>query len=254
MKFNQRANSFRASGRPSCSPHAPSLLSPTDAQPDPAYVPLPPLLGVITKGLLPLLAVFSPPPSLPLAQVEPPANVKVAPIGTDVQPLDVFPQRSKYNLGLTETATLHDCPIESNCVSTTSFRSPNHFLSPFVYSGLDRRDKEILRTIRHLAESQDYTLVKTDVDKGYVYATRSTWIPGVQEDVELMFPPDRDRIFFRCISQVTLPPTPFCLTPGCINGNQFQRAHMEQLRDELGWISDDQTLAQEKQWLPIFFH
>lgn len=80
-------------------------------------------------------------------------------------------------------------------------------------------------------------------------------VPGILDDVELLFAPDSSTVGVRCEAQVTLPPPPFCLERNCINGNLDQRRRVEAVARVLGLPPSDQVQMQRgARWTPIFFN
>ena len=76
-------------------------------------------------------------------------------------------------------------------------------------------------------------------------------------DLEMKFLPDEPPIVtFRLLSRTPTPMRPLCVTRGCVNGNQEQRARVTAVRDALGWRSDDSSYENERfdGWVPIFLH
>ena len=74
-------------------------------------------------------------------------------------------------------------------------------------------------------------------------------------DLELHFL-EEPVVSFRLLARSPSPMQPFCVSRGCINGNQAQRRRIEAMRDALGWRSDDSGFDREKfdGWVPIFLH
>ena len=130
-------------------------------------------------------------------------------------------------------------------------------MAPLRYSG--SIDASFLRARSYLLSLDGATLLEEAVDATVAGRTLRATLPslsaeGVRDEIELKFIADEPLIAFRVRSEQPLAMPPFCLRPGCINGNAGQRRRIEQLRDENGFSSQDESFASEKQWVPIFLH
>ena len=89
----------------------------------------------------------------------------------------------------------------------------------------------------------------------YIYAIMPSLAEGgAPDNVEMRLLPDEPLVVFRVLAQRPSKMPPFCVRPGCINGNAPQRRRLEQLRDDNALVSEDEGFASEKTWVPIFLH
>ena len=123
--------------------------------------------------------------------------------------------------------------------------SPNQFVAPLRYDS--SRDVAYRRAKAYL--SAEYSLADADEER-YLRAVTP------EGDLELKFISDDPAVSFRLLASSPTPMQPFCVTRGCINGNQLLRARVDALRDACGWRSDQSRFDVERYngWVPIFLH
>jgi len=171
------------------------------------------------------------------------------------------PQLSHANVGyLPEAGRLRPCPAsDSNCVSSSYNEPPNRYISPLRI--VNDRDEAFRRAVRDLNREASVEgggglqIVNMSPSSGYIYLTVPGTSPGSLDDVELLFPEDGGIVNIRAEARVTLPPPPFCLKKGCINGNMDQRNRIERVARILGLPSvDEGRMKDGAKWTPIFFN
>lgn len=165
-----------------------------------------------------------------------------------------------------EPARLRVCKPDSNCVSSSPLEPPNRYISPLTI--VNNRDVAYERAVRDLsarspAEAKELggrgesraRFADTIPSDYYIHLTVPGTAPGSMDDIELFFPSGGGIVNLRCEARVTLPPPPFCIRLGCINGNMDQRNRLEVISRQLGLPSADQKRMREgAKWTPIFFN
>lgn len=160
-------------------------------------------------------------------------------------------------LGLAPSGALRACPAReptaNGCVASAPGSAPNSYLAPWRYdAGLLPRDAAWRRVRSYLASRPDVVL-DDDATPEYTHAA----VGGDDDtiDLELRFLPAPDELVtFRALARRPTPMQPFCVTQGCINGNQAQRALLERVRDDTGLAASDAAFEADKAWVPIFLH
>lgn len=130
--------------------------------------------------------------------------------------------------------------------------SPSQYLPPWTFQplGLEQAKRQLLDEL----QARGGRVLRDDPRDGYLAALVPYSLPGGRQDfdlVEFRFVEDVQAVLFRSEAQTTVPPPPFCFTPGCISG-PGNRARMESLRDSLGWTS--QETDEDKKWVQILLH
>jgi len=117
-------------------------------------------------------------------------------------------------------------------------------------------DRELAyKRVRALLAAEDGTELIEAESAAYLHALLSSG-DQAEEDLELHFLERDPVVTFRLLARTPSPMQPFCVSRGCVNGNQAQRKRIQELRDSLGWRSDDASFDNEKfdGWVPIFMH
>ncbi|KAJ1621734.1 hypothetical protein T492DRAFT_914017 [Pavlovales sp. CCMP2436] len=170
-----------------------------------------------------------------------------------------------YELGLTAQGALRGCPrsvsaTSSGCVSSAASAAPNQFVSPLSYepsigregafrrlkAGLLSRPGAVLLEARHS--------VSDVVDSERYLHARVPSLDGSFDEVELQLLPGEPVVTLRVISREPVAIPPFCVTRGCIAGNNSQRDLLEQIRAASGLANGDDRYENEKKWVPIWLH
>ena len=157
-------------------------------------------------------------------------------------------------LGLSKGA-LRTCPSlkanQEGCVSTNPGSAPNRFMAPLRY---DSDTAIAFKRVRSYLASRGTLYADTPEYLSAKLPSRSA--TDESNVLELHFIPDEPVVTFRILANKPRTMQPFCATRGCINGNQELRQEMQEIRDNLGWRSEDARFEQEKYtgWVPIFLH
>ena len=147
---------------------------------------------------------------------------------------------------------LKSCPATSNCVSSHYSEPPNRYISPLKV--INERDVAFQRAVRSFRNEKDINVVEISPKEFYIHVTVEGTVKGTLDDIELYFPEAGGIVALRCEARNTLPPPPFCIKKGCINGNMDERKRIERVASVLGLPFLDQEEMQDAKWTPIFFN
>jgi uncharacterized protein (DUF1499 family) len=147
---------------------------------------------------------------------------------------------------------LKSCPATSNCVSSNYSEPPNRYISPLKV--INERDVAFQRAVRSFRNQEDINVVEISPKEFYIHVTVEGTVKGTLDDIELYFPEAGGIVALRCEARNTLPPPPFCIKKGCINGNMDERKRIERVASVLGLPFLDQEEMQGAKWTPIFFN
>mmetsp|Transcript_1888 Transcript_1888/g.5022 ORF Transcript_1888/g.5022 Transcript_1888/m.5022 type:complete len:205 (-) Transcript_1888:123-737(-) len=161
-----------------------------------------------------------------------------------------------YELGLTAQGALRGCPrsvsaTSSGCVSSAASAAPNQFVSPLSYEPSIGREGAFRRLKAGLLSRPGAVLLEARPE--YLHA-RVPSLDGSFDEVELQLLPGEPVVTLRVISREPVAIPPFCVTRGCIAGNNSQRDLLEQIRAASGLANGDDRYENEKKWVPIWLH
>ena len=150
---------------------------------------------------------------------------------------------------------LRQCAADTNCVSSNFKEPPNRYLSPLkIVKDQDKAFQQAVRDLNEYSkEVNELSIAEIDPKNYYIRLTVPGTAPNSLDDIELWFT-DAGIVNLRAQARVTLPPPPFCIQKGCINGNMDQRTRVERISKILGLPSMDRERMQQAKWTPIFFN
>ena len=151
---------------------------------------------------------------------------------------------------------LRQCAADTNCVSSNFKEPPNRYLSPLkIVKDQDKAFQQAVRDLNEYSkEGNELNIAEIDPKNYYIRLTIPGTAPNSIDDLELWFT-DAGIVNLRAQARVALPPPPFCIQKGCINGNMDQRTRVERISRILGLPSSDrENMEQQAKWTPIFFN
>jgi len=152
-----------------------------------------------------------------------------------------------------EASSVGACASGTNCVSTSSSKSPSNY-SPLLDCAGDTAEEALTKVKRSLEQVQGaQILVVADGGRSLraVVDLGGGYDPADAEFV-LLDEPDRCLLAFRVTARTVLPDPPFCTTRGCINGSRVRR-WVEGFASDLGYLGSEYG-DEDKTWRQIFLH
>lgn len=145
------------------------------------------------------------------------------------------------NFGAQPDGRLARCAANSNCVSTSSVASPQHFSPPWSFRSAGSVEKLSDRDVRvawsllndALASTDGLRVVERDDDRLYVRAESASSVPPTStDDVEFVLSRTEGTVTYHSESRDTLFVYPLQRPVGC---NDCHKKRLEALRRRLGW-------------------
>ena len=153
----------------------------------------------------------------------------------------------------TEASSVGACASGTNCLSTSSSKSPSNY-SPLLDCAGDTAEEALTKVKRALEQVQGaQKLVVAEGGRSLraVVDLGGGYDPADAEFV-LLDEPDRCLLAFRVTARTVLPDPPFCTTRGCINGSRVRR-WVEGFASDLGYLGSEYG-DEDKTWRQIFLH
>ena len=169
-------------------------------------------------------------------------------------PLESYPDTATSISNSPAAPRLTACSPTSNCISSNYLEPPNRYSAPLKL--VKDRDMAFQRVIQDIKSNSRFSLVQI-ISKDYtLHLTVPGTAPNSKDDIYLQFPEEGSIVNVKCEAQVTLPPPPFCIQKGCINGNMDQRRRVLELSQVLGLPLNDEDIMKEEgaKWTPIFWN
>jgi uncharacterized protein (DUF1499 family) len=147
------------------------------------------------------------------------------------------------NLGIQSDGRLARCAANSNCISTSSVASPQHFSPPWSFKSAGEKDGDAIseRDVRvawnllndAVGSTEGLTIVDRDEEALYLRAEGASSVPPTSlDDVEFMLRRTDGTVTYHSESRDTIFVYPLQRPVGC---NDCHKKRLEGLRSRLGW-------------------